>query len=83
MVEEVKKKKIFEFSLLGRVFRYAAPYKSRLYGSIALSIILAILAPLRPWLIQVTMNSYIRRGLLPEMSIKARMEEVIIWITVL
>jgi len=83
MEEVAKKKKIFEFSLLGRVFRYAAPYKNRLYGSIALSILLAVLAPLRPWLIQVTMNSYIRRGLSPDTGIKARMEEVIIWITVL
>ena len=83
MAEEVKKKKIFEFSLLGRVFRYAAPYKNRLYGSIALSVLLAILAPLRPWLIQVTMNSYIRRGLSPDVPLKAKMEEMIILITVL
>src|ERR1700761_879059 len=82
MSEEVKKKKIFEFSLLGRVFRYASPYKNRLYGSIALSILLAILAPLRPWLIQLTMNSYIRRGLSPELSVKEAMERAIILITV-
>jgi ATP-binding cassette, subfamily B, multidrug efflux pump len=83
MADDVKKKKIFEFSLLGRVFRYAAPYKNRLYGSIALSILLAILAPLRPWLIQVTMNNFIRRGLDPAPSLKDRMEALIIWITVL
>ena len=83
MSEEVKKKKIFEFSLLGRVFRYAAPYKNRLYGSIALSILLAILAPLRPWLIQVTMNNFIRRGLDPAPSLKEQMVTLIIWITVL
>ena len=83
MSDDVKKKKIFEFSLLGRVFRYAAPYKNRLYGSIALSILLAILAPLRPWLIQVTMNNFIRRGLDPAPSLKERMETLIIWITVL
>ena len=83
MSEEVKKKKIFEFSLLGRVFRYAAPYKNRIYGSIALSILLAILAPLRPWLIQVTMNNFIRRGLGPAPSLKERMETLIIWVTVL
>lgn len=81
--EEVKKKKIFEFSLLGRVFRYAAPYKNRLYGSIALSILLAILAPLRPWLIQVTMNDYIRRGLSPKVDLKEAMERAIILMTVL
>ena len=39
--EEKKKRKIFDFSLLRRVFKYAAPYKSRLYFSIALSILLA------------------------------------------
>lgn len=82
-MEEVKKKKIFEFSLLGRVFHYAAPYKSRLYGSIALSILLAILAPLRPWLIQVTINTYIRRGLSPNFSVKDAMETAIILITIL
>lgn len=83
MAEEVKKKKIFEFNLLGRVFRYASPYKNRLYGSIALSILLAILAPLRPWLIQVTINSHIRRGLSPDVDAKAIAEQAIIWITVL
>jgi ATP-binding cassette subfamily B multidrug efflux pump len=83
MSEEVKKKKIFEFSLLGRVFHYARPYKNRLYGSIALSILLAILAPLRPWLIQLTINNYIRPGALsPDISVKERMEIAIIWITV-
>ena len=45
--EKRTKKKIFNFSLLRRVFRYAAPYKRRLYWSIALSILLAILSPLQ------------------------------------
>ena len=82
-VQSHTKKKIFDFSLLGRVFRYAAPYKNRLYGSVALSILLAVLAPLRPFLIQLTMNDYLRRGLAPVLSIKERMVELIIWITVL
>ena len=83
MAEDVKKKKIFDFSLLGRVFHYAAPYKNRVYGSIALSILLAALAPLRPFLIQLTMNGYIRKGMAPGLSLKERMEALIIWITVL
>src|ERR1700722_3735512 len=83
MAEDVKKKKIFEFSLLGRVFHYAAPYKNRVYGSIVLSILLAVLAPLRPFLIQLTMNGYIRKGMAPGLSLKERMEALIIWITVL
>ena len=83
MAEDVKKKKIFDFSLLGRVFHYAAPYKNRVYGSIVLSILLAVLAPLRPFLIQLTMNGYIRKGMAPGLSLKERMEALIIWITVL
>ena len=71
--EEIKKRKIFNFSLLARVFRYAAPYKKRLYTSIALSILLAVLSPLRPFLIQVTINDYIRGG-------AAR---AVVWITIL
>lgn len=71
--EEIKKRKIFDFSLLRRVFQYAAPYKKRLYISIALSILLAVLSPLRPFLIQVTINNHIRGGA----------AEAVVWITVL
>jgi ATP-binding cassette subfamily B multidrug efflux pump len=83
MPSESKKKKIFDFSQLRRVFGYAAPYKSRLYLSVFLSILLAILSPLRPFLIQVTINDYIRKGAAPGLSIKDKMEALIIWMTIL
>jgi len=83
MPEEIKKKKIFDFSLLRRVFQYAAPYKSRLYISVILSILLAILSPLRPFLIQVTINDYIRKGTDPGLSVKQKMETLVIGITLL
>jgi ATP-binding cassette, subfamily B, multidrug efflux pump len=83
MSEEKKKKKIFDFSLLRRVFQYAAPYKSRLYISVVLSILLAILSPLRPFLIQVTINDYIRKGTAPGLSLKQKMETLVIGITIL
>ena len=54
------KKKIFDFSLLKRVFRFAAPYKNRFYGSLILAVLLAIVAPLRPFLIQLTINQGIK-----------------------
>ncbi|HEY4285525.1 MAG TPA: ABC transporter ATP-binding protein [Puia sp.] len=82
-MSEEKKKKIFDFSLLRRVFRYAAPYKKRLYLSVFLSILLAILSPLRPFLIQYTINNYIRAGAAAGLSLKQRMEELIIWVTIL
>src|SRR5882757_5368115 len=83
MSKEIKKKKIFDFSLLRRVFQYAAPYKQRVYLSVALSILLAVLSPLRPFLIQVTINNYIRRGSAPGETLKHAMESMVIWITVL
>ncbi|HMH22924.1 MAG TPA: ABC transporter ATP-binding protein [Puia sp.] len=83
MAEEIKKRKIFDFSLLRRVFRYAAPYKKRLYISVVLSILLAVLSPLRPFLIQVTINDYIRKGSGPGETVKHGMESLVIWITIL
>jgi ATP-binding cassette, subfamily B, multidrug efflux pump len=83
MPEEIKKRKIFDFSLLRRVFQYAAPYKNRLYISIALSILLAVLSPLRPFLIQLTINDYIRPGTSPDLSVKQAMEIAVIKITVI
>jgi ATP-binding cassette, subfamily B, multidrug efflux pump len=54
------KKKIFNFSLLQRVFQFAAPYRNKFYGSLILSIVLAVMAPLRPFLIQLTINDGIK-----------------------
>src|SRR6185312_5860179 len=76
------KKKIFNFSLLRRVFRYAAPYRSRVWWSVLLAILLAILSPLRPFLIQWTINGFIRKGTSPLPSIKEEMVRAILWITV-
>jgi ATP-binding cassette subfamily B protein len=84
MSDEKKKKKIFDLSLLRRVFRYAAPYKRRLYLSVFLSILLAVLSPLRPYLIQVTINKYIRGGAVASaLTVKQHVVEVVIWMTVL
>lgn len=77
-----KKRKIFNFSLLRRVFHYAAPYKRRLYWSVGLAILLAILSPLRPWLIQVTINHYIRPGAAPQLTLKEKLEHAIVWMTI-
>ena len=56
------KKKIFDFSLLRRVFSFAAPYRRRVYTSVIMSVVLAGLAPVRPYLIQVTVNKYVKGG---------------------
>lgn len=53
-------KKIFNFILLRRVFQFAAPYKNKFYLSLTLALALAIMAPIRPLLIQLTINDGIK-----------------------
>ena len=66
-------KKVFDFKLLKKVFRFARPYKKKFYLSIILAIALAILSPLRPYLIQYTINHFIRDHL----------TSWLIWITII
>ncbi|MBL7725959.1 MAG: ABC transporter ATP-binding protein [Chitinophagaceae bacterium] len=53
------KKAFFDFALLRRVFGYASPYKKKFYLSVVLALLLAIITPVRPMLIQFTVNEYI------------------------
>lgn len=49
-------KKIFDFSVLQRIFFFVQPYKKYFYLSLLLAIFMAIAAPIRPYLIQLTVN---------------------------
>ncbi|MEO7524627.1 MAG: ABC transporter ATP-binding protein [Ferruginibacter sp.] len=60
MAQGIPAKKIFDTSLLRRVFKFASPYKNKFYLSLLLSVLLAFMAPLRPFLIQLTINHGIR-----------------------
>jgi len=60
MPEEKKRKKLLDLSVLRRVFAFTKPYKKKLYISIVLSILLAVVSPLRPFLIQYTVNVFIK-----------------------
>lgn len=62
------KKAFFDVSKLRRVFQYAAPYKRKFYLSLALAILLAVVTPVRPMLIQLTVDEYITQSL-PKMVI--------------
>jgi ATP-binding cassette, subfamily B, multidrug efflux pump len=64
MSEQAQRKKIFDFALLKRVFSFAIPYKKRFIISITLAVLLAALAPVRPYLIQYTVNNLVKNGLL-------------------
>ncbi|WP_235903461.1 ABC transporter ATP-binding protein [Taibaiella lutea] len=47
------------FTSLKRIFVYTLPYRSRLVTSLALAIILAVLAPVRPYLIQYSVDKFV------------------------
>jgi len=66
-------KKIFDFENLRRVFHFAAPYKKRFYFSIGLAIFLAVITPIRPYLIKITVDKFIA----------SKMLDWIIWMTVI
>lgn len=50
------------WSVLIRVLKLVHPYKSLFYTTVVLVILLAILAPLRPWLIQHTVDGPVTNG---------------------
>lgn len=51
--------KAVDISLLKRIFQYVRPYRRIFVWSILLTVLLAGLAPVRPWLIQLTLDKYI------------------------
>jgi ATP-binding cassette subfamily B multidrug efflux pump len=57
-------KKKSGLSTLGRIFSFTRPYRSRLVTSITLAIVLAAMAPVRPYLIQLSVDHYIINKLL-------------------
>lgn len=59
MSEKKQRKKLMDLSVLRKVFSYALPYRNKIYISIFLSVILAVLSPLRPYFIQYTVNHFI------------------------
>ncbi|MGO4292875.1 ABC transporter ATP-binding protein [Chitinophaga sp. RAB17] len=63
-MENLAVKKVLDFSLLRRIFSFAAPYKRSFYISMILTVILAAISPLRPYLIQVTVDKYIANQLM-------------------
>jgi ATP-binding cassette, subfamily B, multidrug efflux pump len=54
-----EKKRYFDVSQLMRVLEFTRPYKRRFWWSIVMAIILAIFTPVRPYLIQFTVDKYI------------------------
>lgn len=53
---------VFNVGLLRRVFLYVKPYQSIFIWSVLLTILLAVVAPVRPFLIKYTLDHYILTG---------------------
>ncbi|PST81633.1 antibiotic ABC transporter ATP-binding protein [Pedobacter yulinensis] len=52
----------YDFGLMKRIFRYVKPYRRIFVWSVALTVLLAAIAPVRPWLIKHTLDAYILPG---------------------
>ena len=50
------KKKIFDFSLLSRIFQFVKPYRFQFISSVILAIVVAFITPVRPRYIQLTID---------------------------
>ena len=68
MKDERKYGNIFDFTLLKRILQLAAPFKMEFTLATFLAVLLAVLAPIRPYIIQITVDDYIftfdKKGLL-------------------
>jgi ATP-binding cassette subfamily B multidrug efflux pump len=71
--DKVSKK--FDIAVLRRVFRYAAPYKRKFYLSVVLAVLLAFVTPVRPLLIQLTVNDGITNNL-PDLVIRITLIQI-------
>lgn len=74
------KKSFFDFSQLNRVLRFTQPYRRRFVGSIVLAVALAAFTPVRPFLIQLTVEDYIANA---DRSFADKAIESLLWITVI
>lgn len=54
-----KQKPFLDFQLLKRIIHLADPYQKVFYFSIFLSLVLAVLGPVRPWIVKHTIDNYI------------------------
>jgi ATP-binding cassette subfamily B protein len=70
----------FDFSLLKRVLRFVKPHRKYLRASIGLTILMAFISPIRPMLIQYTVDRYI---LHPDAQMLLVMTAVMIGILIL
>lgn len=60
--EKIKTGNIVDFKVLKRLFEFARPYIKRFYLLVFLTLLLAVLTPVRPWLVQKAIDGYVPLG---------------------
>jgi ATP-binding cassette, subfamily B, multidrug efflux pump len=60
--EQIKSGNIIDWSVLKRLMKFVTPYRGRFYGVIFLTVLLGLLTPLRPFLIQYTIDNDVAFG---------------------
>jgi ATP-binding cassette subfamily B multidrug efflux pump len=60
--EKTESGNIVDFKILKRLFVFALPYKKQFWSLIGLTILLAILGPLRPWVVQLAIDNELAVG---------------------
>ena len=60
--EKVSSGNIIDWKVLGRIMKFIKPYKGRFYFLVVLTVFLGFLSPLRPLLIQYTLDKHVAFG---------------------
>src|SRR5689334_15398859 len=60
--EQVSSGNIIDFKVLKRIMKFVRPYKGRFYTLIFLTFVIGVLTPLRPMLIQRTIDNDVAAG---------------------
>lgn len=53
---------VIDVSILRRIYRYLKPYQKQFYVAIFLTVLLALIAPVRPYLVQYTIDEFILKN---------------------
>ncbi|MFN8690285.1 MAG: ABC transporter ATP-binding protein, partial [Cyclobacteriaceae bacterium] len=75
--EKVSSGNIIDWSVLRRLMQFVKPYKGRFYLLVALTLLIGFLTPVRPYLVQYTLDHHVASG------DYAGMVEIIIWLFIL
>ncbi len=60
--EKVSSGNIIDFNVLRRILQFVTPYKGRFYLIVVLTLLLGVLTPIRPYLIQYTLDEHVQYG---------------------